>query len=678
VTWVAEPDVDLPAGYADAAPLYIAAGWAGVLPVPARTKEIDRQVVGYTGRTGSWPTRRRVDVWRQFNPDSNLAVRLPRDVLGIDLDLWKNPTARVELEEHLGAKLPPTWCSTSRVDGSGIRLYRVPPAPKGKRWACHVPGVDIIRHEHRYVMAWPSIHPLGAPYRWIDEASGEIADGPPHYDDLTELPFSMMPLLLEDDPDYAPREPVRFELLDGDPSASVARHLAMALDACAGQKGSRHDNVRDKVAALVRLAERGDPGVPQALARLEAAFVASVAPDRPGKENQARREFEDMVTGAKTIVASTKATIPTHQEREEAHRIETELGDLRLAPGEPASARQPGQEDEQPPSRIQRNLYFGPEILALPPVEWLVDGILQTDGLSMIYGPPKSYKSFLALDLALHVTNGREWRGIPVRQTNVLYIAAEGAPGVGPRVEAWCRAHDGVLEGIVWITVAPDLFTRTDSRDEVDEVAQIAARHECGLVFVDTLARSIPGAEENSARDMGVVVAHLDHIRLVANCNVTGVHHTGKDRERGMRGSSAIHGAVDTGLAVVGDRHAVNMQLVDQKNAESGQSWWWKPRQAHGSVVLDPSSGADAAGGDDGLELNLLKRLEALDDGSGVPAGTWQKAAKDHGHCSDTTFKERIKVLQEERAVERLGKVPAVRYRLTALGCERLSRAVTL
>jgi hypothetical protein len=522
-------------------------------------------------------------------------------------------------------------------------------------------------------MAWPSIHPLGAPYRWIDETTGEIADRPPEYDDLTELPFGMIPLLLEDDPEYTQREPVRFDLVDGDPSASVARHLALALDACSGEKGSRHDNVRDRILALLRLGERGDPGVPQALNRLRDTFVLSVGEDRPGGRAQAEREFDDMVKGGNAKVSSTQGTIPSYEDRQEASRIEDELGDLRLGqePGDDGATASPS-------SRLQRNLYFGPEILALPPVEWLVDGILQTDGLSMIYGPPKSYKSFLALDLALHVTNGREWRGIPVRQTNVLYIAAEGAPGVGPRVEAWCRAHDGVLEGIVWITVAPDLFTRTDSRDEVDEVAQIAARHECGLVFVDTLARSIPGAEENSARDMGVVVAHLDHIRLVAGCNVTGVHHTGKDRERGMRGSSAIHGAVDTGLAVVGDRHAVNMQLVDQKNAESGQSWWWKPRQAHGSVVLEPSSGADAAGGDDGLELNLLKRLEALDDGSGVPAGTWQKAAKDHGHCSDTTFKERIKVLQEERAVERLGKVPAVRYRLTALGCERLSRAVTL
>lgn len=675
MTLVTDNEVDLPAGYADAAPLYVAAGWAGVLPVPSRAKEIDTTVVGYTGRRGAWPTRQRIELWRRFNRGANLAVRLPSDVLGIDLDLWKNATARAELEEQLGAPLPPTWCSTSRVDGSGIRLYRVPPAPKGKRWGCHVPGVDIIRHEHRYVMAWPSIHPLGAPYRWIDETTGEIADGPPEYDDLTALPFPMIPLLLEDDPEYTQREPVKFDFLDGDPSASVARHLALALDACSGQKGSRHDRVRDRILALLRLGERGDPGVPQAINRLRDVFIASVSEDRPGGRQQAEREFDDMVKGGTTRVATTQGTIPSYEDRREAHRIEDELGNLRLAEI-PAGDEQ--EQAEPHLSRLQRNLYFGAEILAIPPVEWLIDGILQTDGMSMIYGPPKSFKSFLALDLAMHITNGRDWRGIPVRRTNVLYIAAEGAPGVGPRVEAWCRAHDGNLGGIVWITVAPDLFTRSDSRDEVDEVARLAALHKCGLVFVDTLARSIPGAEENSARDMGVVVAHLDHIRLVAGCNVTGVHHTGKDRERGMRGSSAIHGAVDTGLAVVGDRHAVNMQLVDQKNAESGQSWWWKPRQAHGSVVLEPSSGTAGPGDDDGLELNLLKRLEALDDGSGVPTGTWQKAAKDHGHCSDTTFKERIKVLQEERAVERLGKVPAVRYRLTALGSERLSRAVTL
>jgi hypothetical protein len=176
---------------------------------------------------------------------------------------------------------------------------------------------------------------------------------------------------------------------------------------------------------------------------------------------------------------------------------------------------------------------------------------------------------------------------------------------------------------------------------------------------------------------MGVVVAHLDHIRLVAGCNVTGVHHTGKEVARGMRGSSALHGAIDTGLAVVGDRHVVNMRLVDQKNAESGLAWWWRPVNAHGSVVMEMATTADAPVSET-LELNILKQLQLLDAGSGVSSTDWKNAVKERGMCSDTVFQERVKVLADEGYVVNQGAKTRSLYRLTPHGLTRLETALEL
>jgi hypothetical protein len=117
---------------------------------------------------------------------SNIALRLPDDVIGIDVDMYDGKRGRVtlaELETKWG-ELPPTWWSTSRNDGSGIRFYRV---PAGRRWpSVPGPGVEIIQHGHRYAVVYPSIHPSGQPYRWMigDEYTEAIPD--PRL--LTKLP----------------------------------------------------------------------------------------------------------------------------------------------------------------------------------------------------------------------------------------------------------------------------------------------------------------------------------------------------------------------------------------------------------------------------------------------------------------------------------------------------------
>src|SRR5215469_13752528 len=69
--------------------------------------------------------------------------------------------------------------------------------------------------------------------------------------------------------------------------------------------------------------------------------------------------------------------------------------------------------------------------------DYLVKGLLASNGLAVIWGPPKCYKSFLALDLALHIALGREYRGHKVQQASVIYIALEGQSGFPARIEAF-------------------------------------------------------------------------------------------------------------------------------------------------------------------------------------------------------------------------------------------------
>ena len=53
------------------------------------------------------------------------------------------------------------------------------------------------------------------------------------------------------------------------------------------------------------------------------------------------------------------------------------------------------------------------------------------------------------------------------------------------------------------------------------------------MIVVDTLARAMPGSDENGAKDMGLVVEQCDRLRDAFQCLTLLVHHTGKDLIRG-------------------------------------------------------------------------------------------------------------------------------------------------
>ena len=119
-----------------------------------------------------------------------------------------------------------------------------------------------------------------------------------------------------------------------------------------------------------------------------------------------------------------------------------------------------------------------------------------------LFGAPGAGKSALALGLALSVASGCDWYGHQVEQGVVVYIAAEGGSGLKGRLRAWTAAHKGSdLSRMRFVTVAPDLLDRADAaalNDAIGELPEAPA-----LIVVDTMARSMPGGEENSSRASG-------------------------------------------------------------------------------------------------------------------------------------------------------------------------------
>src|SRR5690606_30260777 len=88
------------------------------------------------------------------------------------------------------------------------------------------------------------------------------------------------------------------------------------------------------------------------------------------------------------------------------------------------------------------------------------------------------------------------------------------------------------------------------------------------LVVIDTLARSIPGGDENSATDMGRAIASCERIQRAIGATVMLVHHVNAGGER-ERGSSALRGAVDTMIKMDGSQGGhITVSCDKQKDAE--------------------------------------------------------------------------------------------------------------
>ena len=182
---------------------------------------------------------------------------------------------------------------------------------------------------------------------------------------------------------------------------------------------------------------------------------------------------------------------------------------------------------------------------AEPP--YLVKGFIPREGLTVVWGEPKSGKSFQSFDLAMAVARGIDYRGRRVQQGPVVYCAAEGATGFRNRVEAYRRHHG--TEGALPFYLVPDaLDLIADATALVASIRVTLGDTRPVLVVLDTLNRSLAG-NENDPGDMSAYIKAADIIREAFGCTVLIIHHCGTEGKR-PRGHTSLTGACDAQLAV--------------------------------------------------------------------------------------------------------------------------------
>lgn len=321
-------------------------------------------------------------------------------------------------------------------------------------------------------------------------------------------------------------------------------------------------------------------------------------------------------------------------------------------------------------------------------VGYLVKGIIARAELLVIYGLPKSGKTFLAMHIALCVATGILCLGCPVQPGLVIYIAAEMGARSQRRVRAWIDCHMGdAADGDPPFAIIPRMVNLLDELEVERLVATleslVESRGKPVLIVIDTLARSMVGGDENSARDMGLAVAVGDRLRDRFNAAIALVHHSGKDAGKGARGSSALLGAADSYLYVEGDDAGNHVACLEwSRDGEAGKQYGFRLRQvelgtdADGdqvtTCVLQPSTVVPAKPRQvrrdvalDALHEAISEHGERIPESSTIPKGikavrldTWKaRWALRTGYDESTGNSVNVNFYKDKDGLLKAGKV---------------------
>ena len=253
------------------------------------------------------------------------------------------------------------------------------------------------------------------------------------------------------------------------------------------------------------------------------------------------------------------------------------------------------------------------------PLRWTIQGLLAEKSVGVIAGEPKTSKTWALLEMAMAVATGKPAFGkfkTGEAKPVALFLAEDSEQSIRTRLRAMAVGRSTRPEE----ACARIHLACREHLSLPEQAAQFIAALPAGVGFIgiDPL-RDVHSAEENDSGEMAKVMGALRDIRDLTDACVVFTHHTAKqnkdsgDRRSGqrMRGSSAVHGAIDAGfymellpengsngsrwenkveVEVKAGRGAgvftVTLAVEDDDNGEARKAEW-----AHSKFVSDGSSG---------------------------------------------------------------------------------------
>jgi hypothetical protein len=187
---------------------------------------------------------------------------------------------------------------------------------------------------------------------------------------------------------------------------------------------------------------------------------------------------------------------------------------------------------------------------------WLIDPLWAHAGVGIIGGAPKSYKSWLALDVAVSVASGTpclDTFRVPEPGGALVYMAEDAASLVKTRLAGICRHRSLDLAALpLGVITAPSV--RLDLPHDQRRLAETVRREAPRVLLLDPFVR-LHRINENDAGEVAALLGYLRDLQRAHDLAIVVVHHARKNGGstaggQSLRGSGDFFAWVDTALSL--------------------------------------------------------------------------------------------------------------------------------
>lgn len=226
------------------------------------------------------------------------------------------------------------------------------------------------------------------------------------------------------------------------------------------------------------------------------------------------------------------------------------------------------------------------EMDLIEPPEWLIPDCLPKGGFAMLFGPYGTFKTFVAIDMAMSIATGATfpWAGMWGKISDpgpVLFVMGEGRSHITSRIRAWEMKHWG------GVRVSRELFTIIDPVPRAKDVEsedfanflKLAITKRPGgyrLVVIDTVSRAMQGINENAQQDASKFTMQVEQMQKYLGCAVLAIHHTGRGNQERAKGAVTFDADCDTILRVDREDKSPLLTLTMTKQKDAAE--WEEPR----------------------------------------------------------------------------------------------------
>ena len=201
-------------------------------------------------------------------------------------------------------------------------------------------------------------------------------------------------------------------------------------------------------------------------------------------------------------------------------------------------------------------------------VSWAVKGLIPERSIGFMFGASGTFKSFLALDYALHRTYGMRWLGRRTKAAQVVYLAAEGGTGLIRRIKAWHKDRHMIWEDCTLRVVVVPMTLKTQAAALKDAIEKAGVQP--GDVIVDTMSQTFSGNENSNDEVADWMRVIGTQLRDALACTVMVLHHSGHSALERPRGASAIIANADFALGVFRDERQM-LATIEAHKVKDGE-----------------------------------------------------------------------------------------------------------